>query len=152
MIVVGVDPDSKAHGVAVFRDGRLVELLTCSLPSLRRWMDSQADVPMTFSIENVLAQNFVYTRNALANKAAHAQIALKVGRCQQSQTELMRELDDRGIPYQLHKPSGANWAANKTRFQHATGWTGRSNEETRSAAYFGWLAVQLSTKEVRRAR
>ena len=66
------------------------------------------------------------------------------------QAEIMRELDSRGIPYELHKPSGGNWADNKVRFERVTGWKGRSNPETRSAAYFGYLAVMKATKEVRK--
>lgn len=32
MIVVGLDPDSKAHGVAVFENGQLTELHNLDLP------------------------------------------------------------------------------------------------------------------------
>jgi len=150
MIIVGIDPDSNKHGVAVYLAGQLSELHNFALLDLRRWIDAQFAMPLMFSIEDVCSQNFVYTRNAKASKAAHAQVALSVGRCQQSQTEVMRELDSRGIPYELHKPSGGNWADNKARFEKVTGWKGRSNPETRSAAYFGYLAVMKATKEVRK--
>ena len=30
----------------------------------------------------------------------------------------------------------------KKQFEKVTGWTGRSNEDTRSAAYFGWLGCR----------
>lgn len=150
MIVVGIDPDSNKHGVAVYLAGALAELHNFALPDLRRWIDAQFAMPLMFSIENVCAQNFVYSRNAKASKAAHAQVALSVGRCQQSQTEIMRELDHRGIAYELHKPAAGNWADNKVQFEKVTGWKGRSNPETRSAAYFGYLAVMKATKEVRK--
>jgi hypothetical protein len=32
-------------------------------------------------------------------------------------------------------------AAGKKEFERVTGWKGRSNEDTRSAAYFGYLGV-----------
>ncbi|MDX1489715.1 MAG: hypothetical protein R3332_00360 [Pseudohongiellaceae bacterium] len=141
MIVVGLDPDSKKHGIAIYVDGALSELMTLDLVELRKWLDEQ-EGDITFSIENVLAQNFVYNRNAKASKSAHAKVALSVGRCQQAQEEVMRELTDRSVPFVLHKPTKANWAKNKAQFERFTGWTGRSNEDTRSAAYFGFIVAR----------
>jgi len=150
MVVVGIDPDTNKHGVAVYRGAELVELHNFALPDLRRWIDTQAGVELLFGIEDVASQNFVYSRNARASKAAHAHVALSVGRCQQSQTEVIRELEDRGLKFVLIKPNAGNWADNKERFERMTGWTGRSNPETRSAAYFGFLAGGTETWERRR--
>lgn len=142
MIIVGVDPDSEAHGVAVYQYGELTELAQMTLVQIRQWVAEQGEgVRLLFSIENVMAQNFVYARNAKSSKAAHAKVALSVGRCQQAQVELVRELDAQQIPYELHRPTGSNWADNKATFERQTGWTGRSNVDTRSAAFFGWLAL-----------
>lgn len=145
MIVVGVDPDSVRHGLAIFSDGHLVALESRNLVEIRKWLDG-CDKEIMFSIENVLANNFVYSRNVQASKASTAKVAIGIGRCQQAQEELMRELDDRQIPYVLHKPSGMNWAKDKARFERTTGWHGKSNEDTRSAAYFGWLEVKGGMK------
>lgn len=147
LIVVGIDPDSDAHGMAVYRGGILDDLRNASLVDIKKWLDEQPDLSkVLFSIENVLAQNFVYARNAKHSKAAHAKVALSVGRCQQAQTELMRELEDRQVRYELHSPTSKNWHDNVDRFKQATGWTKRSNDETRSAAFFGWLAVSWRAK------
>lgn len=140
-IVVGLDPDSDKHGIAIYVDGLLQSLHQMNLPDIRTWLDQQSEIPV-FSIENVLAQNFVYSRNAKASKAAHAKVALSVGRCQQAQEEVMRELRVREIPFVLHRPTGANWADSKATFERFTGWTGRSNSDTRSAAYFGFIAAR----------
>ena len=67
---------------------------------------------------------------------------MSIGRCQQSQSELMRFLDEYKIKYVLHKPQKNNWAKNKHQFEKVTGWVGRSNEDTRSAAYFGFLGLK----------
>lgn len=142
MIIVGIDPDSEAHGVAVYQFGELTELAQLNLPQIREWISAQAEgAKLFFSIENVMVQNFVYSRNARSAKAAHAKVALSVGRCQQAQVELMRDLDHAGLPYEVHAPTGHNWAKNKDRFERQTGWRGRSNVDTRSAAFFGWLAL-----------
>ncbi|OFE11399.1 hypothetical protein PHACT_12645 [Pseudohongiella acticola] len=147
MIIVGIDPDSTAHGVAVYRDGELTELAELSLPQIRQWIAAlESTNNLIFSIENVLAQNFVYSRNALGKKAAHAKVALSVGRCQQAQAELMRELDFMGIAYEVHAPTGYNWAKNKDQFAKQTGWKGSSNVETRSAAFFGWVALSARSR------
>ena len=53
----------------------------------------------------------------------------------------MQWLDSLGVPYKLHKPQKGNWAKDKARFEKVTGWKGRSNEDTRSAAYFGFLEI-----------
>jgi hypothetical protein len=148
-MVIGVDPDSDKHGVAIYLGGALVDLKMMSLVELRCWVAARVGVKsLLFSIENVLAQNFVYGRNAKSSKAAHAKVALSVGRCQQAQTELMRELDYLGIKYQLHNPSARNWAKNKALFEQRTGWDKKSNVDTRSAAYFGWLALQKGARHV----
>jgi len=146
MIVVGIDPDSKAHGFAEYEDGQLCQLYELTLVEIIEWMEYQkagrivSDV--LFSIEDVSANNFVYMRNNKATKAAQAKVGLCIGRCQQAQQELMRILDHYKAPYVLHKPQKGNWAKNKKQFQQVTGWTGRSNEDTRAAAFFGWLALK----------
>lgn len=140
MIVIGVDPDSKKHGVAIYKDGKLVDLNEWGIVEL---IESarilRGDV--LFSIEDVASQNFVYARN-VNSKAVQSNIAMKVGRCQQAQIEFQRMLDHLGFKYVLHKPQKGNWAKNKAAFEKATGWTKRSNEDTRSAAYFGFLEAK----------
>lgn len=143
-VCVGVDPDSEAHGIGVYRDGELVvcaSATTCAiiLDHLPVWREC-GDV--VFSIENVLANQFVYTRNRQQTKAAQSKVAMHIGRCQQAQVELMRWLDRHQVPYVLHKPQSGNWSKNKALFERITGWTGRSNEDSRSGAYFGWLEAR----------
>lgn len=143
-VVIGIDPDSTSHGVAIYRDGKLAELKTLDL--LGVWslisMEEDGDTLPLFSIENVMGNKFIYARNNHGNKSVQSQIAMRVGRCQQAQVELMRMLDHLNAPYILHKPTKGNWAKNKAQFEKATGWTKRSNEDTRSAAYFGYLGCK----------
>ena len=142
--VIGVDPDSTAHGVAIYRGGKLAELLVMPMMELleaAREIDSEV-TSCFFSIEDVMANQFIYSRNQHSSKAAQSKIAMHIGRCQQSQVELMRGLDYLQIDYELHKPTKNNWAKNKPMFEKVTGWTGRSNEDNRSAAYMGYLALK----------
>lgn len=140
MIVIGVDPDSKKHGIAIYKDGKLVELNEWGIVELIENSHTLRG-NVLFSIEDVASQNFVYARN-VNSKAVQSNIAMKVGRCQQSQIEFQRMLDHLGFKYVLHKPQKGNWAKNKANFERITGWTKRSNEDTRSAAYFGFLAIK----------
>lgn len=141
--VIGIDPDSDRCGFAVYDNGKLIvcatatvpEILTMHLPLL---LESGG---VLFSIEDVMANQFVYSRNVKASKAAQSKVAMHIGRCQQVQVELMRWLEHYGITYDLHKPQRGNWAKNKSQFERLTGWTGRSNEDSRSAAFFGFMAI-----------
>ena len=143
-IVVGVDPDSKAHGVAVYRSGVLSELTSMALMDVMAFISSEESVrtSIVFSIEDVMHNKFIYGRNQRSNRKVQDKIAISVGRCQQSQVELVRLLETLNIKYELHRPTINNWANNKSMFEKATGWTKRSNEDTRSAAYFGYLALK----------
>lgn len=145
-IIIGIDPDSREHGYAEYIDGNLDVL--GSMPTTRiveRFIplsDNDPDVFVHFSIENVCANNFIYARNEQEQYGkANQSIARKLGMVQQAQIELMRWIEFYGFSYELHKPQKGNWANNKAQFQKVTGWTKRSNEDTRSAAYFGYLAL-----------
>ncbi|MGB1303987.1 hypothetical protein [Pseudoalteromonas marina] len=143
MIVVGCDPDSKKHGIATYVDGELSDLAMCNNQQIIDWSLGMKNFNnLLFSIEDVCANNFVYTRNNKGNKSVTSKIAMSIGRCQQAQKELMMWLDHYNIKYVLHKPQKGNWAKNKKEFEKITGWKKRSNEDTRSAAYMGYLALK----------
>lgn len=139
-IVLGVDPDAERHGVAIYIDGRLEKLERWQAIKIMEY--ARATPWCLVSIEDVMANQFVYARNQRSNKTLQSKIAMNIGRCQQAQVELMRLLDHVGSPYVLYKPRAGNWAKNKALFEKATGWIGRSNEDTRAAAFFGFLALQ----------
>ena len=138
-VVVGIDPDSKKHGVAIYIDGELKLLASQSLHECLSTMDSYPQAQ--WIIEEVTKNNFVYARNNQKNKALQAQVGRSIGKCQQSMIELVRMLEVNKIHYRLVPPTRHNWAKNKEKFERITGWTKRSNEDTRSAAYFGFLGI-----------
>ena len=146
MKIYGIDPDSKAHGVAVYDAGVLVRLemrpLTPLVLDIREAMRS--DEGCIVAVENVAANNFVYQRNRQSSKAAQSKVAVHIGRCQQAQVELVRALAYFNIDVMLFEPMGGNWAKNKRQFEKLTGWTKSSNADTRSAAFFGYLALRKS--------
>ena len=142
-IVIGVDPDSEAHGLAVYEDRELKGIYNMNLYDIiKTFLDPTYFDNALWAVEDVNTNKFVYGRNTHTSKAAQSKIAMGIGKCQQAQVELIRMLDVYGMNYKLIKPQRGNWAKNKAQFEKVTGWTGRSNEDTRSAAYFGWLALK----------
>lgn len=147
-IVVGIDPDSERHGVAIFKNKKLVELKQLQLMQIIRQIVEvyapSEDASLLFSIEDVCANNFVYGRNTQKKTTTSARVGRNIGQCQQSQIELMRALDFHGVEYKKHRPTSGNWARahHKKHFERVTGWSGSSNVDTRSAAYFGFLEAK----------
>ncbi len=138
MLIIGIDPDSDRHGVAVYKNGKLEILRMMSRNEIIEEFKYNAEC--FFSIENVASSNALHTKKGTRNPRVNQSIARRIGLNQQSQIELMRDLDYYGMPYVLHKPS-SRWKnqAEMELFKRATGWDKRSNADTRSAAYFGFL-------------
>jgi len=142
-IVIGIDPDSKAHGVAVYMGGDLIELSNLTLMDISErlgdlYFDYISTNSLEFHIEDTCANNAIF-RGGNGVKVQQS-IARRLGMVQQSQTELERMCEFWGAKVVKHKISKV-WKKDKAQFEKVTGWTGRSNEDTRSAAYFGWLGL-----------
>lgn len=136
--VIGIDPDAKAHGVAVYEGDKLMRLA-----QLDAWgVTALSDNKTTFVIEDVMANKFLYSRYHNKSYRVRLNIAMSVGRCQQAQVELERLLERRGQAVKKIPPTRGNWANDEKAFKRQTGWAGRSNCETRSAAFMGWLHIK----------
>ena len=153
-IIIGIDPDSDKHGVAGYSGGKLTHLKCMTLREIIELIIPLNRDDIEFHIENVCASNKIFTSSIPGyrsmTKAKQEQSlqsrARKLGMCQQAQIELERELEHLNIPIVHHKIS-KNWKDSKTGKAHLernTGWTGKSNEDTRSAAWFGYLGVQMN--------
>jgi hypothetical protein len=145
-IIIGIDPDSKAHGVAIYIDGRLTRLESLTLywfiDALGFYNDSINEIEV--HMEDVCANNAVfmkpkrsYSGKDLAEVKARSRT---LGMCQQSQAELEKFIHHHSIKIVKHKISKM-WKKDKAQFEKVTGWKSQSNEDTRSAAYFGWLGL-----------
>ena len=139
-ITIGIDPDSSAHGVAIYHDKTLVELHAWALPEIIVYLRNADSDNIQFSIEDVKANKGIWTPHG--SKRALGEIGRRLGQVQQSQIELERILNFLEVPYKLFKPQRGNWAKCKQQFEKVTKWQGRSNADTRSAAFMGWLAIR----------
>jgi hypothetical protein len=135
-VIIGIDPDSKAHGVAIYIDGRLSRLECLTLYWLVDALDFYHGNDIEIHIEDVCANNAVF-RIGNNQKVAGA-MGRSIGKVQQSQIELERFIHHKMIKVVKHKISKM-WKKDKKQFEKVTDWSGQSNEDTRSAAYFGWL-------------
>jgi len=142
-ITIGIDPDSNEHGIAVYECGRLIRLVCLPLIGLYEMFDEDvsliADGLFEIHIEDVCANNAVFRTGN--NIKVQQSIARRLGMVQQSQVEIERLAAHFGIIVVKHKISKM-WKKDKAQFEKITGWTGRSNEDTRSAAYFGYLGLK----------
>ena len=155
-LIIGIDPDSKAHGVAVYKNGKLVELLNMPLMDIEhRFLIPKLDC--FFAIEHVSINKPIFAGTHKLNIRAHGKKGQNVGMCKQAQVELVRALDYHRARYCLIKPMAGNWGTSKTsaetklkteQFKKETGWKCRSNSDTRSAAFFGCVAIRRLSREL----
>lgn len=143
-MIIGVDPDSSKSGFAVYYNGKLVELVCYSLIDIYHFIkceltDTSQEIEL--HIENVKGVSGIFAqRTAGKNKAVALKMAQHVGMCKQVQTEIERIAESLNVKVVHHKASKV-WKKEKDQFEKITGWTGRSNEDSRSAAYFGFLGL-----------
>jgi len=153
MIRIGIDPDSEKHGVAIYVSGGLSKLKSMTLIEIYEkleFMNSSYLGSIEVHIEDVNGVSASFTaRDKKENINVKLKIASHMGRCKQAQIELERVFEYFGVKVVKHKIS-KNWkdASGKKQFEMVTGWTGRSNEDTRSAAYFGFLGHKNGIKKI----
>ena len=142
--VVGCDPDSSKHGVAIFENGNLIELhslntpkLSMLLKNLKQFGDVVVSIEDNDSVSAVYEGRFKNTDS----QAVKAKKSQHVGMVKQAQREVERWCEELGITVIKQKPSSAWKDTNDKQFKLVTGWQGRSNEDTRSAAYMGFLGL-----------
>lgn len=146
MIVIGIDPDLVKSGVAVVEKGRVVDLHSPDLFDLMDMAMEWKALGAHFVIEDVESMRPTFPR-ALKGGSRVAQIAKisqNVGQVKAIARVLRAYMDRIGADYTMCKPLGGTAKAAKRNadlFRNLTGWTGRSNEDTRDAAMlalYGW--------------
>ena len=143
--VIGIDPDSEAHGVAIYNNGKLETLEQMNLLKLAGELSTASNLyncDVEVHIEDVNGVGAAFgARDNNHNIHVKLKMAQSIGKCKQAQIELERFIEFYGIKLVKHKISKM-WKKDKAQFEKVTGWTARSNEDTRSAAYFGFLGLK----------
>ena len=148
-IIIGCDPDSDKSGVAVYKDGELIECKSMSLVNIY-WMMYIESKPckalgldIELHIENLNGnKSSAFGHTAKQSMQVKNKISEGVGKCKQVQTEIERIAEYFEIKIVRHQVNSM-WKSQiqKKIFESVTGWNGSSNEDSRSAAYFGYLGV-----------
>ena len=145
-VIIGCDPDSSKSGFSFYINGELCRLECLSLISFyvelesicKQWSDEEVEL----HIENVKGVGGIFAqRTSGRNKGVALKMAQHVGMCKQVQTEIERIAERLSVRVVRHQVSKM-WKKDKAQFEKATGWTGRSNEDSRSSAYFGYLGCK----------
>ena len=144
-LIIGVDPDVDGKGFAIYEDGVLVSLYQLSLITFFDIIKSAVilDCVIELHIEGLCAnKSSAFSHRRDDPPGVKYKKSESVGRCKQMQIEVEKVAEHFNIKIVRHKVS-KKWkdAAGKKEFERVTGWKGRSNEDTRSAAYFGYLGV-----------
>lgn len=152
---IGIDPDSTGNGVALYKNGKLImlkNLCAAALTILCVDLTASNENKVRIHIEDVMSNSAVFKsrfnqKEKLESKLMKAQ---NVGMCKQAQREVEQMaalLEIKVFKYQI----SPRWKSQqeKTMFTRATGWKGKSNEDTRSAAYFGFLGVRRGQQSLK---
>lgn len=146
-IIIGCDPDVDGKGFAIYEDGELFLLKTFSLIELQAFIKSEMQFPIEriieLHIEDVNGnKSSSFNHRSRQTKQVQNKISESVGRCKQMQLEVEKVSEYFDIKI-VRYPVSNKWKDNagKAEFELITGWKGRSNEDNRSAAYFGYLGV-----------
>lgn len=148
-IIIGCDPDSSKSGMAFYLDNTLCKLECMTLINIyfkfeslsQQWSDKEIEL----HIENV---NGISSNSFSVNRSDSLPVKLKkaehVGKCKQAQIEIERIAEHFDIKVVRHGVSKM-WKDSKTGKAALAnlGWHRQSNEDSRSAAYFGYLGVKL---------
>ena len=141
-VIIGIDPDSSKHGVAVYENDKLSHLKSMPLTELMGVFRKYEHLNPIVHIENVCANSSSsFHHNKKESAAVKAKKSENVGMCKQAQKEVERMAEYYGIRVVHHRIS-SSWKKDKAIFQKVTGWKLQSNEDTRSAAFFGFLGCR----------
>ncbi len=134
--------------MSFFVNGELARLECLSLVSIfiefesisKQWSDKEVEL----HIENVKAKKAVW-HDKKGSQASYGMTCQKVGQCKQVQTEIERIAEHFGIKV-VHHGVSKMWKDSATgkAVLKDLGWHGQSNEDSRSACYFGYLGVKQS--------
>ena len=150
--IVGVDPDTDKHGVALYADGQLVEMSNLNLMQLRDYLETlKLRGSVAVSIEDIVSVSAIYNGRFKQGdtQAVKSMKAQNVGMCKHSQVEVERMCEYLEIKVIKQRPSSVWKDAKNKQFKLVTGWSKRSNDDQRSAAYMGFQAFNQLSKGVR---
>lgn len=151
-IIIGCDPDSDKSGFALLRNGKLSYLGCLGLhPQLTNMLTQLTEEvepkEIELHIENVNGISAAFNaRDRKSSLAVKLKVAQHIGMCKNAQSQIERIANHFGIKV-VHHSVSKMWKDSKTgkaALKEVFGYDGQSNEDSRSAAYFSYRALQMS--------
>lgn len=137
MLIVGIDPDTKKHGVAVLKDGIIQQLYTLGNKSLIELLiELSGQNQLRIKLEDINAFKPVIHRPGQSRNQM-MKIAQNIGAVKYAAELLVQELTEAGFSVEMVLPlQGARCGKRykSDAFNRLTGWNGKSNADNRDAA------------------
>lgn len=144
MIIIGIDPDIEASGMAIIKDKVILSMHRVPFPELiEQIVNAHKQGEIIVKLEDVEANKPIFWRKGL-NATVQLKVAQDVGRVKAVARLIMQSLEYHGVTVQMIKPLKGNVKKAKkdaSYFNQITGWEKRSNEDGRDAALIGIYGV-----------
>ncbi len=138
MLYIGIDPDTKASGVAVW-DGKRLELSCYTFFELFPILRNLKDKIVTINIKVIIEAGWLNKSN-WHNPRQNVRIAAQIGNRTGANHEVGRKLVEMceylRVPYELVRPTKSKLGSRE--FEKLTKYSGRTNQEARDAAMLVW--------------
>lgn len=146
MMIIGIDPDLEASGVAIVEDRLLVEMFTVTFMGLHKYVSelSKSDLDVVFVVEDVEKNRALYAKHTGQTALVRERIAQNVGQVKAVCRLIQQLLDSFKMSYKMASPIRGHLKKAKTDreyFNKITGWTGSSNADKRDAALIALYGV-----------
>lgn len=155
-IQIGIDPDIEKPGLAIIERGQLVSVRSIKIPDLFDLIAQHSARPdVVFFVEDVNADSATYYRHRPGAENAQAvqnKISQHVGMCKGAAIMICAVINHYKCQLVMIKPKARAFKAAKNEaelFAKLTGWTGRTNQDSRDAAMliFSFLEKDKKTKQ-----
>ena len=143
-MIIGIDPDLEASGVAMVRNGELVDMETLDFFSLMEFINHFKDEAL-FAVENVELSKALYAKHNGKNQRVRERIGQNVGQVKAIARLIEQYLVRIDAPYVMVAPlNGRFKKAKEDReyFNRLTGWRRSSNADKRDAALIALFGVK----------
>lgn len=136
--IIGIDPDMRKCGVCATVDGEIDVIMSDDTAALLDAIRYAISEDTWFALENVNAIKTIYAKNRKGGQAVQSRIAQNVGMVKAAATIIQDYIEHHGGKVILVPPGiGKQTKNNAKLFAELTGYTGRTNEDTRDAY---WMA------------
>lgn len=156
-IIIGIDPDVEASGVAtLIRGTKKIDATTMTLPTLLDYLRRVRNEYPTLTVAVVVEASWTTAHNfhllPFDNKAVAANKGYKVGRNHQIGIDIADIARHFSLDVRLQPPLRKIWKGKARKITHEeicaiTGYTAkRSNQEERDAMLLAWTSANLPIK------